>query len=245
MTRIRDEGEDTPLGRLWSFLDDQASAGGLQLSAEFACVAAADRLGMSGACLVVADVSGAGVPRYASGELGTRLMQLGVTVGDGPVAEVLDTGIPVFAADLGSAASRRRWPLFAPLVVDEGVQACFALPLVLGAIRVGVLTLYATGVRAAGSELLGEAILYAELVLYLLIAEQEGRDLARPDNGFPLAAPEVHQATGMVAAQLDVGIDDAFARLRAKAFADGRGLTDVAADVVARRLRFDRDPDRR
>jgi len=244
VTTIRDEGEDTPLGRLWSALGDRAQAGGLELSAEFACVAAADRLGMTGACLVVADAAGAGVPRYASGELGTRLMQLGVTVGEGPVAEVLDTATPVFAADLTSGASQRRWPLFTPLAVAEGVSACYGLPLVVGAIRVGVLTLYGTEVRDIGPDRLGEALLYADVVLYLLIAEQEGHDIARPENGFPVAAPEVHQATGMVAAQLDVGIEDAFARLRARAFADGRGLTDVAADVVARRLRFERGNDR-
>lgn len=241
MTTIRDEGEGTPLRRLWSALGDQARAGGLELSAEFACVAAADRLGMTGACLVVADAAGAGVPRYASGELGTRLTQLGVTVGEGPVAEVLDTGIPVFAADLTSRASQRRWPLFTPLAVAEGVSACYALPLVLGAIRVGVLTLYGIEARDVGPDRLGEAILYADLVLYLLIAEQEGRDHGWPENEFPVAAPEVHQATGMVAAQLDIGIEDAFARLRARAFADGRGLTDVAADVVARKLRFEQD----
>jgi AmiR/NasT family two-component response regulator len=47
----------------------------------------------------------------------------------------------------------------------------------------------------------------------------------------------------MVAAQLDTDLDDAFARLRAKAFADGRRLADVAADVVARKLRFEPEPD--
>lgn len=240
MTRIRDDSGESPLGRLWSALGDQARAGGLELSAEFACVAAADSLGLDGACLLVADTAGAGVPRYASGDLGTRLMELGVTVGDGPVAEALDTGIPVFAADLGTGASLRRWPLFTPQAVAEGVSACYALPLTLGAIRVGVLALYGTEASYAGPDSFGEAILYAEVVLYLLIAEQEGRNPDRPEVGFPVAAPEVHQATGMVAAQLDIGIDEAFARLRARAFADGRTLTEVAADVVARRLRFGR-----
>ena len=245
MTRIRDEGENTPLGRLWGALGEQARAGGLELSAEYACVAAVDRLGMTGASLVVADAAGKGVPRYATGELGARLMELGVTVGEGPVAEALETGIPVFAADLGAGPGRRRWPMFTPLAAEAGVTACFALPLVMGAIRVGVLTLYGTEVGNVAIDRLGEAILFADLVLYLLIAEQEGRDPGRSENGFPVAAPEVHQATGMVAAQLDVSIDDAFARLRARAFADGRGLTEVAADVIARRLRFERHNDLR
>jgi hypothetical protein len=49
----------------------------------------------------------------------------------------------------------------------------------------------------------------------------------------------VHQATGMVAAQLDVPVDDALLLLRAHAFASGRNVTDVARDVVDRRLRLD------
>jgi len=49
----------------------------------------------------------------------------------------------------------------------------------------------------------------------------------------------VHQASGMVSAQLEVGVGEALARLRARAFADGTGLGAVARQVVARRLRFD------
>jgi hypothetical protein len=49
----------------------------------------------------------------------------------------------------------------------------------------------------------------------------------------------VHQATGMIAAQLDDTIANALARLRAAAFASGRSLYDLAQDVVARRVRFD------
>ncbi len=54
---------------------------------------------------------------------------------------------------------------------------------------------------------------------------------------------EVHQATGMILAQLDVPVQDAFVRLRAHAFAARRPLADVARDVVARRLVFTQDMD--
>lgn len=49
----------------------------------------------------------------------------------------------------------------------------------------------------------------------------------------------VHQASGMVAAQLDVSVGQALIRMRAHAFGNDRTLTDVARDVVDRRLRFD------
>ena len=42
----------------------------------------------------------------------------------------------------------------------------------------------------------------------------------------------------MVSVQLDVDLATALLRIRARAFADGRLLTEVAADVVARTVRF-------
>ena len=49
----------------------------------------------------------------------------------------------------------------------------------------------------------------------------------------------VHQATGMIAVQLDETPADALARLRAMAFQSGRSIYDIAQDVVERRVRFD------
>ena len=51
--------------------------------------------------------------------------------------------------------------------------------------------------------------------------------------------PEIHQATGMLIVQLGVTAAVALSRLRAHAYAHDRLLHDVAADVVARRLRFE------
>jgi hypothetical protein len=55
----------------------------------------------------------------------------------------------------------------------------------------------------------------------------------------------VHQASGMVAVQLDIGVGEALIRLRAYAFGHDRKLADVARDVVARRLRFEPESDER
>ncbi|MBV8992163.1 MAG: ANTAR domain-containing protein, partial [Pseudonocardiales bacterium] len=52
---------------------------------------------------------------------------------------------------------------------------------------------------------------------------------------------EVHQATGMISVQLGISVGEAFARLRARAFADDRLLSELATDVVARRIRFDHE----
>jgi AmiR/NasT family two-component response regulator len=46
----------------------------------------------------------------------------------------------------------------------------------------------------------------------------------------------------MLTEQLGVGVNDAFARLRSFSYAQDRRLSDVARDIVARRLRLAPDP---
>jgi ANTAR domain/GAF domain len=62
-------------------------------------------------------------------------------------------------------------------------------------------------------------------------------------DGLSSNRAEVHQATGMILAQLGVPAQDAFVRLRAYAFAAHRPLAEVARDVVAGRLVFTQDMD--
>jgi AmiR/NasT family two-component response regulator len=58
-------------------------------------------------------------------------------------------------------------------------------------------------------------------------------------NGDYLAGrAEVHQAAGMLTAQLQVRIPEALARLQAHAVATGRPVLDVARDVIAHRLQL-------
>ena len=47
----------------------------------------------------------------------------------------------------------------------------------------------------------------------------------------------------MLTEQLGVGIAEAFVRLRGYAYAHDRRLTDLARDIVTRRLRLRPDPD--
>ncbi|MFC4083814.1 GAF and ANTAR domain-containing protein [Amycolatopsis samaneae] len=234
--------DDARLTELWASLSELARARHRRLTVEFVCEAMADRLGADGAFLVVGTGTGAGELRCATSALGTRLAEIEATVGEGPGITVLSIGAPVLVADLGAPVNGRRWPLFAPLAVEAGVRACHVLPLSAGAVRAGALTLHRAGPGSLPPPALGAAFLFAELVWMLLLNEQtrvpDGM-LVGPGHGFPLRSPQVHQAAGMVAARLGVSLEDAYARLRARAFAEHRGLADLAADVVARRLRFE------
>ena len=138
-----------------------------------------------------------------------------------------------------------RWPGFVSAAIAAGARAMFALPLQAGAIRVGVLTLYRAKPGALAPEALADGLVLADVALQLILDAAAGVS-GLPENQ-PLAAlsdrrAEVYQAIGMVSVQLGVSLEDAFVRLRAHAFADGRALADVADDVVTRVLRFSPDP---
>ncbi|MCZ0988502.1 ANTAR domain-containing protein [Streptomyces diastatochromogenes] len=66
---------------------------------------------------------------------------------------------------------------------------------------------------------------------------EEG-DVASWVHGSQADHTEVHQAVGMVMVQLDVDPEQALDRMRARAFAEGRTVTQVARKVLARKIRF-------
>jgi hypothetical protein len=200
------------------------------------CETAVVRLGINGATQTVENSSGWPETRYATDDLGARLAELQVTVGDGPYLDVRrDGGGPVLVPDLDSPAIQRRWPLFAPLAVQSGAGALFVLPMMVGTIQVGALARQARHLDAAT---LADALAFADLALHLHLDPRVGLSVAESD-GVQLYGAQVHQATGMVSVQLDVSMEEAFNRLRARALADEQPLIELAADVVARRLRFD------
>ena len=154
--------------------------------------------------------------------------------------------MPVLVADLSRALTR--WPAFSPAAMDLGVRAVFALPLRVGAISVGTLLAHRAAPGSLRKGQLLDAFALADALTVLLLhraTDETTRAIAegeRPSAAWVVPGThrfEVHQATGMISVQLGVGLAEALLRLRAHAYADGRPLHEVAADVVARRLRLE------
>ena len=109
-----------------------------------------------------------------------------------------------------------------------------------------MLDLYRAEPGGLDREQLADALMLADTACALLLdadapaSDHAGTERARAGR---LQHPEVHQATGMIIVQLGVTAAVALVRLRAYAYAHDRRLRDVAADVVARRLRFEPDPE--
>lgn len=228
--------------RVWARIA-AAQEGDGPVSVAGLCRAAARWLGVDGASVTVVSGMGAREPLYTSDEVSARLEELLFATGEGPGEEDFRFGSPMLVPDLALVAPR--WPGFVSAAVAAGARAVFAFPLQAGAIRVGMLSLYRAQPGPLTPEELADTLVFGEFALQLVLdgaARISGSTEYRPLDGLQDARAEVYQATGMISVQLGVSLEDAFARLRAHAFARGTSLGDVASDVVNRSVRLRRDP---
>lgn len=191
-------------------------------------------------------------PLWCYPEISARFEELQYTLGEGPGPDAVHTGSPIVEPDLARVRADR-WPALLPEVQRLGVQGVCVLPLGVGAIRVGVLTVLCSTPRGMSRQQYEDAAALAAALTNSIITADgslDGRHVngRRPDvNGSLWHEPsglhrtEVHQATGMVSVQLGVSMAEALARLRAYAYGNEQPLGTVAQDVVARKLRFDDD----
>lgn len=209
------------------------------------CAACLSALPVSGVGVALMTAAGpSGVVLAATDERARELEELQFALGEGPCVEASGSGRPVLEPDL-VAAGPPRWPRFGAAVLDAGVHAVFAFPLRVGAIRVGVLDLYRdTPGQLTNPDLL-DALAFADAATMVILHLQDHDEEDGADS--PLTDPidnraVVHQATGMITIQLGISLAEALLRLRAHAYASGRTVSAIAADVVDRRMFFGDDP---
>jgi GAF domain-containing protein len=202
-------------------------------------------------CAEVTGATGAGlmlmsgdVPRgsvCATDEPSSRIEQLQFELGEGPCVDAYNQDRPVLEPDLAEPQTPR-WLAFTGPALDAGVRAIFGFPLEIGAVRLGALNLYRDRPGPLTDDQHADALVMADVAAQALLVMQSNAPPGRLAAELEASSDfqyVVHQASGMLAAQLDVSVGQALIRLRAHAFGNDRPLAGVAEDVVARRLRFD------
>ena len=152
------------------------------------------------------------------------------TLGEGPGPDALASGRPVRVPDLARVRPGR-WPALLGAPKGLPVRAVFAFPLGLGAIQIGVVTIVRNRARALSAQETDDVTAVARLLTARFLGGGHGTPPV-------LHRTVVHQATGMISVQLGRPLAEALMRLRAYAYTRDRPITEVAQDVVARRLRF-------
>ncbi len=174
--------------------------------------------------------------------------ELQFTLGEGPCLDAASRRIPILVVDLADA-QEVRWPAYRPAMLSHQIRGVYAIPVVVAGEFVGALDLF----RAHPGPLLGDdlvgAVAAAELagipLLDLLDADLQAAAADPHSDAWAelntLSRAEVSQATGMLVAQLEIEPAEALVRLRAHAYATGRTATDVARDILDRRIQLDVD----
>jgi hypothetical protein len=205
------------------------------------CRAAASTLGCDGGAITIAYTQVERVTLCATDATARLLEETQDVVGQGPGPDAFTTGAYARFDLLDVDGPDPRWPLLesdsltalAPLVVH-------ALPMGEGDDRViGVLTLHQHGVDREID--LDAGLIVSRVVAAGLLAD--GPSMQEAGQGPWSERAEVHQATGMVVAQLGVPETDALALLRAYAYSHDQSVSVTAHAVIARILAFSANPD--
>lgn len=113
----------------------------------------------------------------------------------------------------------------------------FAFPLQVGAVRLGVLELHRDLPGSLSVRQLTDAFLLSDVATDTIVDDLDGvAPMTLP--GLVDIQSEVHQATGFVAVDFGVSLQEALLRIRGHAFAHQLALSDVAREIIGRRSRL-------
>ncbi|BBY70768.1 GAF domain-containing protein [Mycobacterium paraintracellulare] len=168
------------------------------------------------------------------------------THGEGPCLDAVAYKAPVVVVDLADPAETR-WPAYGPAMLAREIRGVYAMPIMVAGEYVGALDLFQTTPTMLAAEQVAGVTVAAELAQMpmLDLLEQNLDDAAAKPGSTAwneinnLTRSEVSQATGMLMAQLNLAAPVALVRLRAHAYATGRSATEIARDILERRLRLD------
>lgn len=177
----------------------------------------------------------------ASDPQAARLDELQIDLGEGPCWEALATLGPVLSSDI-RAGRHSPWPMFVAALDSENVGALFAFPLVVGSLLIGAVDLYTPRPAMLDPQQVRSASMLADVAARQVLRRElsllNDEQAAETDSAQEYSRRVVHQATGMVLAQLGLPAADALLVIRGHAYAHGLSVRDVATQIVERRLDF-------
>ena len=197
-------------------------------TAERLCEAAKRLLAADGAAITLHSGDDPRMVIAATDELATRLQDVQDVAGEGPSVDAQSTGTVIFARLEEDGDGR--WSILHEHARDLGpVGAVVAAPLLGEHAPIGVLTAH----RRSGP-------LQDDPCTAAALFHNSGNALGVPDvapSSWAVRA-EVHQATGMVVAQVGVHPADALALLKGQAFTQNISLSEVAQQLIRRDINF-------
>ena len=177
----------------------------------------------------------------ATDEAAAWLDELQFDLGEGPCWDAMRWAKPVMESELRGRSGAERWPAFARAAQTGQAASIFAFPLAVGGLRFGAIDLYSRHALRLDQVQTSRASAMAAVVARRVLRDRID-ELEVPDESTlpPFSRRKVHQATGVVLAQLDIDADEARLLLHSRAFATESSVMTVAEDVLAGRIVFTR-----
>ena len=175
----------------------------------------------------------------ASDDVAARLDELQFDLGEGPCWDAVRSGRAVLEPDFARGRAATRWPALEEAMSDVDLRSVFAFPLAIGPLRIGAVDLYSLERVDLDGKQAEQADAMAELVGRHVLRHALGAVGRDYDvNGNAYSRRVVHQATGMVLAQLGISADDARLVIQGHSYAASRSMMEVAQDILDGRLNF-------
>jgi GAF domain-containing protein len=202
------------------------------------CDRTAEVVAAAGAGVAVADEAGTlkFVTATSDRIVGMELTQ--EETQQGPCVEAFESQEPVAIDDL---ATVEKWPGYLAAAEASGLRAVVGFPLSLDSRRLGALNVYDETPRKWSEEDLATISVFADMATAYLVRVSELQEATRLSDQLQGALDSrviIEQAKGMVANQLDVGVDQAFQILRRHARNNHLRLPELADAVVNMGLRL-------
>ena len=175
----------------------------------------------------------------ASAAQSARLDELQFDLGEGPCWDALRLERPVLEPDMRSP--RADWPSFSEAIKDD-IGALFAFPMLIGPLKIGAVDMYTTEPGILTRVHVRQATALADQVARILLHQAVSALANETEEAevTPFSRRIIHQATGMVLAQLGLTAEDARLVIQSHAFATGRTMMAVSQDLLDGRLDFSR-----
>lgn len=181
----------------------------------------------------------------ATDEVATRIDEIQLDLSEGPCWTALATDAPVLETDLVQRPNAA-WPAFNDAVRSEPVGAVFAFPVAFGPFPLGAIDVYVPEPATIEDDTVRQAMTLASAVSRRVL-RRALRSIADEDDALldrsPSSRRVVHQATGVVLAQLDISPEDAYLLLQGHAFARRTTMRRVAEEILDGTVRFEKRGD--
>ncbi|MBT1682459.1 GAF and ANTAR domain-containing protein [Curtobacterium flaccumfaciens] len=181
----------------------------------------------------------------ATDEVATRIDEIQLDLSEGPCWTALATDAPVLETDLVQRPNAA-WPAFNDAVRSEPVGAVFAFPVAFGPFPLGAIDVYVPEPATIEDDTVRQTMTLASAVSRRVL-RRALRSIADEDDALldrsPSSRRVVHQATGVVLAQLDISPEDAYLLLQGHAFARRTTMRRVAEEILDGTVRFEKRGD--